>query len=72
MSILGQEKNSVLGNQGITTPTTVEQQLSKLHNEYSITGNPNIKSKPSPSRLDLGGVAPQVPGKTPYLNNLPK
>jgi hypothetical protein len=72
MSILGQEKNSVLGNQGITTPTTTEQQLSKLHNEYSITGNPNIKSKPNPSRLDLGGVAPQVPGKTPYLNNLPK
>ena len=72
MSILGQEKNSVLGNQGITTPTTVEQQLSKLHNEYSITGNPNIKSKPNPSRLDLNGVAPNVPGKTPYLNNLPK
>ena len=72
MSILGQEKNSVLGNQGITTPTTTEQQLSKLHNEYSITGNPNIKNKPNPSRLDLNGVAPKFPGKTPYLDNLPR
>jgi hypothetical protein len=72
MSILGQEKNSILGNQGITTPTSTEQQISKLHNQYSINGNPNLKDKPSPSRLDLGGVAPEIPGKLPYLNNLPK
>lgn len=71
MSILGQEKNSVLGNGGITTPTSTEQRLSKLHNQYSITGNPNIKNKPLPSGLDLGGVSPNVPGKLPYLDNLP-
>jgi hypothetical protein len=72
MSILGQENNSILGNQGITTPTSVEQQVSQLHYQYSINGNPNITGKPSPSRLDLGGVVPNVPGKTPYLDNLPK
>jgi cobalamin biosynthesis protein CbiD len=47
MSILGQEKNSILGNQGITTPTSTEQQVSKLHNQYSINGNPNLKYKTS-------------------------
>jgi hypothetical protein len=72
MPILGQERNSTLGNGGITTPTTVEQQVSKLHNQYSINGNPNIMDKPSPSRLDLGGVSPKVPGKLPYLDNLPR
>lgn len=72
MSILGQENNSILGNGGKTTPTSTEQQVSQLHNEYSINGNPNIMNKPAPSRLDLGGVAPKVPGKTPYLDNLPR
>lgn len=72
MSILGQETNSTLGNGGKTKPTSTEQQVSQLHNQYSINGNPNILDKPSPSRLDLGGVSPQIPGKLPYLNNLPK
>lgn len=72
MPILGQERNSTLGNGGTTTPTSTEQQLSKLHNQYSITGNPNIINKPLPSNLDLGGVTPVIPGKLPYLDNLPR
>jgi hypothetical protein len=71
MPILGQEVNSALGNGGITEPTSTEQQLSKLHDKYSITGNPNLINKPSPSTLDLGGVTPNIPGKIPYLDNLP-
>ena len=72
MSILGQENTSILGNGGKTKPSSNEQQVSQLHNQYSINGNPNLKNKPAPSRLDLGGVSPKVPGKLPYLNNLPK
>jgi len=40
---------------------------SRLHNEYSINGNPNMAKKPSPSQLDLDGLTPPQ-----YLNNLPK
>lgn len=72
MSILGQETTSTLGNGGKTKPSSTEQQLSKLHNQYSLNGNPNINNKPAPSRLDLRGVSPKIPGKLPYLNNLPK
>lgn len=39
---------------------------SKLHDEYSINGNPNVPGKPTPSNLDLNGVTPPQ-----YLNNLP-
>ena len=39
---------------------------SKLHNEYSLNGNPNIVNKPSPSGLDLNGVTPPK-----YSDNLP-
>jgi len=71
MPILGQEVTSALGNGGVTEPTSTEQQLSKLHDKYSISGNPNFINKPSPSTLDLGGVTPNIPGKIPYLDNLP-
>lgn len=40
---------------------------SKLHDEYSINGDPNIKGKPQPSVLDLDGKSPEK-----YLDNLPK
>jgi hypothetical protein len=72
MPILGQETTSALGNGGTPRPTSAEQQVSKLHNQYSINGNPNINNKPLPSGLDLGGVTPVVPGKLPYLDNLPR
>jgi hypothetical protein len=39
---------------------------SRLHNEYSINGNPNINDKPSPSQLDLDGLTPSK-----YTDNLP-
>lgn len=40
---------------------------SKLHDTYSIDGNPNVTGKPEPSQLDLNG---QTPSK--YLDNLPE
>jgi hypothetical protein len=39
---------------------------SRLHNEYSINGNPNMAMKPSPSQLDLNGLTPPK-----YTDNLP-
>jgi len=39
---------------------------SKLHDEYSLNGNPNLPLKPSPSQLDLNGVTPAK-----YTDNLP-
>jgi len=67
MSILGQEKNSTLSQGGITQDNVPELVVSKLHNEYSINGNPNIINKPKPSILDLDGKAPSK-----YTDNLPK
>lgn len=31
---------------------------SRLHNQYSINGNPFLDNKPTPSQLDLNGVTP--------------
>ena len=57
---------------------------SKLHDEYSLNGNPFQQKKPAPSDLDLNGVKPTGPLNDPgygtindsfskgeYLNNLP-
>jgi len=46
------------------TPATPEFSLSKLHDTYSVNGDPNVPNKPSPSSLDSGNPAR-------YLNNLP-
>ena len=46
------------------TPSTPEFSLSKLHDTYSVNGNPKINNKPEPSSLDSGNPAR-------YLNNLP-
>lgn len=49
-----------------------DKSLSKLHFDYSINGNPEILGKPSPSELDLDGIAPLAPnrdGQTPSINN---
>jgi len=40
---------------------------SKLHDEYSINGNPHIANKPSPSVLDLDGLTPS----NQYRNTAP-
>ncbi len=50
------------------TPSTMPgaSDQSKLHDEYSLNGNPNILSKPSPSQLDLNGLTPPK-----YTDNLP-
>lgn len=62
--ILGQERNSTLGNGGVTQPQEPELIVSKLHYEYSINGNPNIPNKPSPSQLDDRAIVK-------YMDNLP-
>jgi hypothetical protein len=67
MSILGQEVKSKLSQGGKTQNNVPELVVSKLHNQYSINGNPNVVSKPQPSHLDLDGKTP-----TKYTDNLPK
>jgi hypothetical protein len=51
-----------------TTPPQMQSAspTSKVHNEYSINGNPAQIGYPSPSSLDLDGQTPEQ-----YLNNLP-
>jgi|TARA_B100000497_G_C7500400_1_gene305554 hypothetical protein len=71
------------GPQNPTTPIGATDQ-SKLHDQYSINGNPNVKNKPQPSTLDLNGISPlgalSDPSVIPlnntfkkgtYKNNLP-
>lgn len=41
------------------TPSSVDLQASKLHNTYSINGDPNMNIKQRPSLLDLNGVTPE-------------
>ncbi len=50
------------------TPSTMPgaSDQSKLHNEYSLNGSPNLPLKPSPSQLDLNGITPAK-----YTDNLP-
>ena len=61
---------SVLSNGNGTTPTTPvgATKESKLHDEYSITGNPKQRKKPTPSILDLNGVIPA----NNYRDNAPE
>lgn len=69
MSILKKltEKGTLLSVNNGSTPKTIADYNSKLHNSYSIDGNPVMKGKPKPSILDLNGKTP-----TKYMNNLPK
>ena len=50
-----------------STPVIVDQKESKLHDEYSINGRPNIPNGPTPSILDLDGVTPST-----YRDNTPE
>ena len=68
MGILDTQTTSKLGLGGTTPPkfgdTAAE---SKLHDSYSINGDPSITGKPSPSNLDLNGETPSKYLDTPPL-----
>jgi hypothetical protein len=61
---------SLLSQGNGSTPTTPigATDQSKLHDEYSINGIPNVPNKPSPSTLDLNGVVPP----NNYRDNTPE
>tara|TARA_S200002703_G_scaffold118782_1_gene104460 strand:+ start:91 stop:294 length:204 start_codon:yes stop_codon:yes gene_type:complete len=67
MAILGTQVTSTLGTKGETQNNLDKLIDSKLHDEYSINGNPNIDNKPAPSLLDLNGKTPEK-----YLDNKPR
>lgn len=69
MSILNKltQQGSTLSGLNGSTPSIPVFADSKLHNQYSINGNPKVNLKPSPSLLDLDG---QTPNR--YLDNLPQ
>ena len=56
---------STLSNLNGTTPSTPDFQQSKLHDTYSLNGNPTINRKPAPTNLaEINSVK--------YLDNLPQ
>jgi len=55
MAILGTELTSTLSKGGETQNNLDTLRDSKLHDEYSINGNPNVENKPTPSLLDTDG-----------------
>ena len=67
MGLLKMIGNTRFGYKGLT-PNPMMSALfqSKLHNQYSISGKPNISNKPQPSQLDLQGETPNQ-----YIQNLP-
>ena len=66
MAILGTQVTSTLGTKGETQNNLGKLIDSKLHDQYSINGNPNIDNRPAPSTLDLDGKTPSK-----YVDNLP-
>jgi len=53
---------------GLTPPINIgATDLSTLHNQYSLNGNPNQINAPQPSLLDLDGITPPK-----YLDNPPQ
>ena len=63
-----QQGGSTYSNLNGQTPSIPVYADSKLHFEYSINGNPNVPSKPSPSTLDLDGQTPSYN----YRDNAPE
>ncbi len=55
MAILGTQDSTLLKVPSNLTPTLDKQKDSKLHDEYSINGNPNIKDQPVPSLFTTNG-----------------
>jgi len=66
MAIKGTEERSILSKGGKTENNIDKLYGSQQHNEYSLNGQPSLKGKPSPSRLDLDGKTPKQ-----YISNLP-
>lgn len=69
MSVLSKltQQGTPLSKGNGATPSIPAFADSKLHNQYSINGNPSIVGKPSPSNLDLDGKTPSK-----YSDNLPR
>ena len=69
MSILNKlnQQGSPLSRNNGATPSTPNFADSKLHDTYSVDGNPSLNGKPQPSQLDLDGVTPSK-----YLDNPPQ
>ena len=65
MAILGTQVTSTLSTKGETQNNLGKLANSKLHNEYSLNGNPNIDGKPTPSVLDDFPI-------TKYVDNKPE
>ena len=64
-----QKNGSTLSSLDGATPSVVNLKDSKLHNTFSINGNPNLPGiKRSPSTLDLDGKTP----KSAYKNTAPE
>lgn len=64
---LTQQGSTLTKWDGATPPTPIDAtQSSRLHNQYSINGDPLLQKKPSPSQLDLDGKTPPK-----YTDNLP-
>lgn len=62
---------SKLGLKGNTPATRAgAQKTSTMHYQSSINNNPAIPQQPS--SLDFDGAQPNIPGKVPYMNNLPE
>ena len=70
MSILNSftANGSILSNLNGQQGPQPDFSQSKLHDEYSINGDPFVKQQPSPSTLSLKGITP--PGA--YKNNAPE
>ncbi len=70
MSILNSftSNGSILSNLNGQQGPQPDFAQSKLHDEYSINGDPFVKQQPSPSTLSLKGITP--PGA--YKDNAPE
>ena len=68
MSLINKLQNngSVLSANNGVTPSIPDFDLSKLHDTYSLNGDPNLVSKPAPTQLSNDGEQPK------YLDNLPQ
>lgn len=68
MSLLNklQQQGSDLSGLNGGTPAIPNFADSKVHDTYSINGNPSRTGKPAPSNLDLDGITPPK-----YSDNLP-
>jgi len=63
-----QDQGSTLSNLNGAQGSIPDFAASKLHDQYSIDGNPNIPDKPTPSTLDLDGLVPT----NNYRDNAPE